>query len=220
MHDLGFTPLSAFAGLAVPADAAGSVFVTDRDGMGFATVLVRKGRTAALATRVRDRFGIELPGDARRAAARDIAFAGIGRGAWLASNERAGEGFALALRHELGDLASVSDQSDGYAALRLSGPKARATLQKLVSIDLHPAVFMPGHVAATLAAHMSINLWRLEDTADGSAVFELTVFRSLSHSLWHALANSAAEFGLVVRSPITPAPVANRVAPHVSEVPV
>jgi sarcosine oxidase gamma subunit len=49
---------------------------------------------------------------------------------------------------------------------------------------------------STVAAHVGITLWRLEDDEAGSAVFELAVFRSLATSLWHALTESAAEFGI------------------------
>jgi sarcosine oxidase subunit gamma len=201
MPDFQFAPCSAFAGLAVPTAGPGEVFATDRDGLGLATVQVRRGQTDALARRVKELFGIELPRGARRVAAGEVAFAGTGPGTWLASCERGGNRFAAALQRALADVASVCDQSDGYAVLRLGGPKARETLLKLVSIDLHASAFKPGDLAPTLAAHMAITLWRLEDAPEGSPVFELTVFRSLASSFWHVLSASASEYGLVVRAP-------------------
>jgi sarcosine oxidase subunit gamma len=201
MPDFEFAPCSAFAGLAVPTAGSGEVYATDRDGLGLATVLVRKGQTEALARRVKELFGIELPRGARRVAAGEVALAGTGPEAWLASCERGGNRFAAALQRALAGVASVSDQSDGYAGLRLSGPKARETLLKLVSIDLDASAFKSGDVAPTLAAHMAITLWRLEDAPEGSPVFELIVFRSLARSFWHALSASASEYGFVVRVP-------------------
>jgi sarcosine oxidase gamma subunit len=53
-------------------------------------------------------------------------------------------------------------------------------------------------VASTVASHIGITLWRLDDAADATPVFEVAVFRSLAGSFWHALAQSAAEFGLSV----------------------
>jgi sarcosine oxidase subunit gamma len=44
---------------------------------------------------------------------------------------------------------------------------------------------------------MGVTLWRLPDAPDGSAVVEIAVFRSLARSFWHALAQGAAEFGLI-----------------------
>jgi sarcosine oxidase subunit gamma len=173
------------------------VIVADRDGLGFASVLARKGRAAALAERVRARLGIDLPQGPRRVGNGALAFAGTGPGAWLATAED-GDGVAAALREALGDLAAISDQSGGLAVLRLSGPRVRDALAKGIAIDLHPHRFAPGAVAVTAAAHVGLTLWRLPDGADG-AVFEIAVARSLAGSFWHWLSASAAELGLVVR---------------------
>ncbi len=214
MPDEQFTARSAFAGLAVSAATRGQVFVRDRDGLGLATVLLRKGQRAAAAQCVRQLWNIELPSGPRRSAAGAVAFAGTGPHAWLATCENGANGFAAQLRSALAGVACVSDQTDGYATLRLWGPKVRDTLLKLVSIDLHPDVFPPGRVAGTLAAHMGLTVWRLDDDEDGSPVFEVAVFRSLAGSFWQALSESAAEFGLVVQGPGSRAPKPSDMAAH------
>jgi methylglutamate dehydrogenase subunit D len=189
---------SAFADLqASPAVGRAGLTISDRDGVGLATVLARKGRDSDLAAIVRDRFGLELPNAPRRVVGGGIAFAGIGPNSWLAVRERAEGHFSSALKEALGDLASVTDQSDGYALLRLGGPKVRETLAKLIAIDLHPNVFKPGCVARTNASHIGAILWRLENDVTGLPVFEVAVFRSLAKSFWHALSESGAEFGFV-----------------------
>jgi len=174
------------------------VTVSDRDGLGLAIVLVRKDKTAALAERIRSHFDIELPQGPQRTTAGELALAGTGPGAWLATSERGRTALAQSLRETIGDLASVSDQSDGYAVLRLSGPKLRATLCKLIPIDVHPRTFRIGDAATTVAAHIGVTVWRLEDGPDGSPVFEIAMYRSYAGSFWHALSYSAAEFGIVV----------------------
>ncbi len=198
MPELQLSSRAAFAGLVAPTSTGGGVLALDRDGIGLATVLVRKGRGDTLNTRVRERFGIELQDRPRRVAAGDVAFVGTGPGAWLATCEGAGNAFAASLARNLGEWASISDQTDGYAVLRLSGARVRDTLAKLVPIDVHPHVFKPGDVASTVAAHTGVILWRLDDGADGTPGFEMAVFRSLARSFWHAVAESAAEFGLVL----------------------
>jgi methylglutamate dehydrogenase subunit D len=171
------------------------VTFSDRDGLAVAMVLARKGQGAALALRMRKHFHIELPQGPQRVTAGDLAAAGTNRGAWLVTCEQGGNEFAEHLSKQIGDLASVSDHSDGYACLRLSGVKVRQTLGKLVSIDVHSRAFQVGDVAITVAAHIGVTLWRLQDRSDGAPVFEITAFRSLAMSLWHALSTSAAEFG-------------------------
>lgn len=165
------------------------VIVHDRDGLGISTVLVRKAKHEALAQRLREHFSIELPQGPQRTTAGDLALAGTGPGAWLAMHERSGNALAVHLRETIGDLASISDQSDGYAVLRVSGPKIRDALCKLVPVDLHPHAFKIGDVASTVAAHIGATLWRLEDGANNSPVFEVAVFRSLVESLRSALSS-------------------------------
>jgi len=173
------------------------VIATTRDGLGLATVIVRRGQIEALAQRIRERYAIELPRGNYRAEVHGVAFAGVGPETWLASCEQGGNRFAVSLRKEIGALASISDQSDGYAVLRLTGTKLRDTLAKLVPIDIHPRAFKPGDVASTVAAHVGVTLWRLHDAADDTPLFDIAVFRSFAGSFWRALYESAAEFGFV-----------------------
>ena len=187
---------TAFDGLPLVQSAGNGVIVLDRDGLALATVLVRKGQTAAFAQRVRDRFAMELAPGLRRSSYQQIAFIATGPNAWLATSEAGGNAFAPALAEAIGDLAAVSDQSDGYAVLRLSGRDVRAALCKLIAIDIHPRAFNVNDVASTIAAHSGVTLWRLDDAADGSSVFEVAIYRSLARSFWGALSASAAEFGV------------------------
>jgi heterotetrameric sarcosine oxidase gamma subunit len=193
--DPALTPCSPFAGLPVALTSGHGLIVSDRDGLGLATILVKKGKRAALERHIHEHFRLELPQGPRRTAAGNVALAGTGPGAWLATHERGGNAFAASLTKAIGDLAAVSDQSDGYAVLRLSGLRVRDTLAKLVPIDVHPCVFKVGDVATTVAAHIGATLWRLEDGPDGSPVFEISIFRSFAGSFWHMLSDSAAEFG-------------------------
>jgi sarcosine oxidase subunit gamma len=190
-------PRAPFTGLPFSSASGRGVLAADRDGLGIATILVRKGQLNALSSRVRERFGIELPSGPYRVAAGDVAFAGVAPGSWLVTSEIDSHRFAASLKEGLGAVAAVADQSSGYAVLRLTGPKLREALAKVLPVDLHPRSFRTGDVLATLASHVSATLWRLQDAADGSPVFEVAVYRSFAASFWHSLASSAAEFGFV-----------------------
>ena len=196
MPDQTLTVRAPFQDLPLAGIAGGGVLVADRDGLGIASVLVRKNASAALAERVRALFGIELPRGPRRSVRGDIAFAATGPGTWLATREEGGDAFAASLIERIGDIAAVADQSSGYAILRVTGPRLRDTLAKILPIDLHERAFAPGDVAATNASHVNVTLWRLADASDGSPVFEIAMFRSLAESFWHGFAASAAEFGV------------------------
>jgi heterotetrameric sarcosine oxidase gamma subunit len=164
-----------------------SITVTVREGLGLAKVLSRRDGRAALRQHFQVQFGLALPDSPRRVSAQDVAVVGLGPGAWLATHETAGNDWARQLESVLGASASISDQSDSYVLLRLQGFAVRETLAKLVPIDVHQRVFTPGQVAETVASHMGVILWRLEDDPQGAPVFELAVSRSIAASLFQAL---------------------------------
>ena len=189
-------PVGAFEAVLGPSpeaiEAAG-VFARPLPNLRFATVLARKGRMPALAERVQALYGLEPPRSPRRVAAGETAFVATGPGVWLAVNEAADPFWPEKLASELEGLASVADQSDGYAAIRLEGPAVLDMLAKGVFLDLHLSTFPVGSAAGVSIAHIGIILWRRE-----AEVFELLCFRSYAQSFWHWIQESAAEYGLAV----------------------
>lgn len=115
----------------------------------------------------------------------------VGPGEWLVVTEKAD----LALRREItekaGALALVTDQSSGRAVLRLSGPKARAILAKIVPLDLHPDVFAIGQSGNTFFAHVSANVGRI-----GADEFEIVLMRSFALFAFQELMEMGLEFRL------------------------
>jgi len=198
MSGAAYGPVSAFAGLPTAAGTGSGVVATERDGLGIAHVTARNARTAALGQAIRERFHLALPDGPRRECNGEVAVAGIGPGRWLLTCENGGNAFAAGLRDSLENHAAVVDLSDAYLVLRLAGARLRGALAKLVPIDLHERSFGVGDVAQTVAEHMSVVLWRLEDSALGEVAFELAVGRSYADSLYRAIRDSAAEFGFVL----------------------
>ena len=80
----------------------------------------------------------------------------------------------------LDGLAALTDQSDGWAALRLDGPGAWDVLARLYPLDLRAAAFPVGRVARAPFTHMSSILMR-----PGPDSFEMLVFRSMARTAWH-----------------------------------
>ncbi len=78
--------------------------------------------------------------------------------------------------------AALTDQSDGWAAFRLSGPQAVDALARLVALDLRESAFPVGRAARAGLNHMALILLRT-----GPQEFELMVFRSMARSAWHEL---------------------------------
>jgi sarcosine oxidase subunit gamma len=126
-------------------------------------------------------LGVTLPTTPTRITHGGTTFLWSGPNAWLAMAET-GDLFAD-LNAAIGKRAALTEQSDGISLLRVTNPQI---LPKLVGIDLHPTVFGPDSVALTLAAHISVRLWREDDG------FVLACFRSFAGALYHALVEASA----------------------------
>lgn len=195
--------LSALAGLAVPGrfgkpDGEPGVLISERVGLGLATVAARKGQAPALKAAVAEAYGVDLPESSAVAQGPAVSFIGQGPGQWLAVSETlANEALARDLSAKLQGLASISDQSGGRTVLRVSGKRAREVLAKGLPIDLDPRAFPLGSAATSVISLMGVQLWQLDDTRS----YDIAIFRSLSQSFWRWLTASAAEFGYEVTAP-------------------
>ncbi len=175
------------------------VTVSERSRVAVAGIGARKGQTAALSERIAERTGLILPQTPQLVGRDHIGFVWTAPNQWLAmSDGEDGAAFAADLARDLAGLASVTDQTDGRAMLRLSGPRVRDALAKGCMLDLDARVFKQGHTAITLIALLTSQITRLEDTDDHLPVFEIAVMRSFAGNLWHWLEASSAEFGLDV----------------------
>jgi sarcosine oxidase subunit gamma len=200
------TPRTAFTGLAVPGryghvvSGDRPVVIAERTGLTVAQVWARRGKTDELDAAVRAAAGLELPQGPKRAASPGVAMIGIGPHEWLliAEGEQGRAGLAR-LKEAVQGLASVVDQSQAKAVLRLAGQRARDVLAKGCGLDLHQRVFKSGDAATTQIALIPCQLWQLDDTPS----FELAVPLGYAASLWSWLTASAAEYGFEVKPPIS-----------------
>jgi heterotetrameric sarcosine oxidase gamma subunit len=78
--------------------------------------------------------------------------------------------------------AALSDQSDAWAALRLSGTGVEDVLARLTPLDLNPGVFKRGHTARSQLLHMMASFTRLKANE-----FEIMVMRSMAGTAVHDL---------------------------------
>jgi heterotetrameric sarcosine oxidase gamma subunit len=193
------TPMSALHGLALPGrygktEGSPGVTIAERSDLGLATIACRNGQDDGLKASVREAYGVDLPPTSTMARGKDVSFIGVGPGQWLAVSETL-ENQALAddLIAKLKGLASIADQSDGRAVIRLSGPRARDVLAKGLAIDLDPRVFPEDGAVTSTISHMGVQLWQ-----EGPESYDIALFRSVAESFWRWLTASAAEFGYEV----------------------
>jgi heterotetrameric sarcosine oxidase gamma subunit len=189
--------------VANPSLAARSAFTDDRplsaprlniairDDLTIASFAAAKGMSEAIKVAIRAAYCAELPTTPERIEAKDIAFIWYGQDQWLAVAERGtSRDLEVELKPLLQGLASVVDQSDGRAVIRLFGSRARGVLAKGMPIDLHPRAFKANGVAITHASHIGVVLWQI----DAAPTYEIAMFRSFADSFVHWLKDAAVEF--------------------------
>jgi methylglutamate dehydrogenase subunit D len=193
------TPSSGLAasGALTAGDADAAGVVIGECNVAMCSVIARKDAHAMLAKRVKEQFGVELPQARRASGGGTVQFIWAGRDQWLAVSED-GDGRALEqrLHSALGEAASLTDQSDGRAVLRLSGPRIRDALAKGVPVDLHPRVFKPGDTVMTVVSYINVHLWQVDYTP----TYDIAMFRSFAVAFWDWLAAAAAEFGVRMKT--------------------
>jgi methylglutamate dehydrogenase subunit D len=161
-------------------------------------IMARRGKWSALAKAAKEQFGTTAPAKPKAMAAGDTTLIWSGPDQFLAlAPRKAGSPLHDASAKSLAGIASISDQSDGRALIRIAGPKARDVLAKFCSLDLDPSEFPVGAAAVTSIDHTAATLWRGKDE-DGAPVFFLLVFTSFAESLWHMMLDAGAEFGVEV----------------------
>ena len=82
----------------------------------------------------------------------------------------------------LAPLACITDQSDAWAVVDLTGAGACDVLARVMPLDLRARAFAPGTVARSDLQHMPAHVTRL--AVDG---FRIMVFRSMARTLVHDL---------------------------------
>lgn len=159
-------------------------------------VMARRGKAAELAKAAKGRFGVAAPETPKAVQTSDAALIWSGPDQFFILS-KGGKHSIGTLTQAFASSASLSDQSHARVLISISGDKARATLAKLSSIDLHADAFAIGAAAATSMDHTSVTLWRGNDR-DGLAVFNVLVFATFAESLWHTMLDSAAEYGVAI----------------------
>lgn len=161
--------------------------VTDRS---IAAIAVSAAKAPAINARLQEAYGFDLPPPGRRSDSDRLAVLWNGPDTWLAMapSEDGRRDLARELTIKLGRSAALTEVSDAKALLRISGERARAVLARGLPIDLHSTAFVPGQVAISHAAHVSVAIWMI----DTQPTFELAVPRSYAASFERWLIAAAA----------------------------
>ena len=154
----------------------GSVSIAEVSPGPLTSVAPFNGQAEAVSDALKTSVGAGLPPVNRR----DGAVTWFGQGQWLVAGEVAPSG------------AAVTDQSDAWVVVSVTGDAVTDVLARLVPVDLRMTVFPEGQVAKTMLAHMPVTIIRT-----GDAAFEIMAMRSMAATLVHELETAAK--GLALR---------------------
>ena len=157
---------------AAPLTVAGLVLAVENPGP-ITMIAPWPGQEKPLAKLLKP-LGLGFPAAGACSARGDALLAWVGRGQAALIGVTAPEGLSA--------VAAVTDQSDGWVCLSLSGPQAGEALMRLVALDLRADRFAAGRVARAALNHMPLILIK---RGDG---FLILTFRSMARTAWHELA--------------------------------
>ena len=156
-------------------------------GMAIAAVAPPLGGEAALRNAVSLAVGADLPqvGQMSRSKDQHIMLLSLQPDQVFVLAENDGAATLDMFTTSIGNAAYVTDQSDGWAVVRISGPRSREALERICPIDLDPDLFGIGAVARTLMEHLGVTILREDEDA-----YLLMSARSSGLSFWHAIETS------------------------------
>jgi sarcosine oxidase subunit gamma len=131
-----------------------------------------KGRLEAASTALRSAHGLAFPAANRVTTSAGTRAIWFGRDMALLAGAAPDPGLA--------SVAALTDQSDAWVAVSLSGEGAEEVLARLVPVDLRAAHFHEGHTVRSLLGHMNASV-----TRTGAESFLILVFRSMAGTLVH-----------------------------------
>lgn len=134
-----------------------------------------KGQKGSVTDLLQKTFGIGLPEIGKATDNGEVKAIWFGQGQYLLTAP-APDGIA--------DIAAVTDQTDAWATVLLTGDGVAEVLARLVPVDMRPTAFPEGSAVRTLLGHMTVSI-----TRDGAG-YRIMAFRSMAVTLAHEIAGA------------------------------
>jgi methylglutamate dehydrogenase subunit D len=158
----------------MPALTIGTVTLEEIDLGTLTSIAPYSGQTEALGNVLKTAHGMDWPAP-NRSTGKDGARA-IWFGRELAMLAGLDPDPALSVH------AALTDQSDAWTTVRISGAQVENVLARLVPLDLSAGMFKRGRTTRSLVQHMNGSITRI-----GTDSFMIMVFRSMAGTLLHDL---------------------------------
>jgi sarcosine oxidase subunit gamma len=162
----------------------GTVTLREAPDTAIVSLAIPLGGEAAAFEAIRAAFGIAPPavGMSCLSADRAARLIRLGSDQMFIMLDHPGTCPATLIAEKLGDTAYLTDQSDVWAVLDISGAGTRSALRRICPIDLHPDSFATGQAARTAMEHIGAIIIRT-----GSDAFTLLSASSSALSFLEAV---------------------------------
>ncbi|MGR3563945.1 MAG: sarcosine oxidase subunit gamma [Heliomarina sp.] len=154
--------------------SVGDLRIEESQMLPMSVIMPFSGKEEAVGAALQKAHGLALPPVNRAETDGETSVLWFGRGQFLLRGVVPDAG--------LSDAAAVTDQSDAWAVVRLSGAKAADVLARLVPVDMRLSAFPEKSTVRTDLMHMMASITRL-----GPDSFQIMVFRSMAQTLVHDL---------------------------------
>lgn len=182
MHDLA--QLTALGGTTPLQDSIGPVTITESPDWALASVAARLGQEKACSAALAAALGAAVPGMAAHVQGPSLGAFWTGPYIWMVEAPfHSHENLAANLKAELGECASVTEQSDAWVRFDVSGQRVERVFERLCNLDL--AKLAAGSARRSVIEHLGCFVIR---RADGVHVYGP---RSSARSLHHAMIGAA-----------------------------
>ena len=166
--------------------------------------LIMQGRMEEIGTQIENAIGLTLPATpCTSGISGDLTALWLGPTEWmLLTSENEERTVETAVETALKDQHyQITDVSDDYTVIRLSGEKSREMLMKLTTLDMHPDKFPEGSVKGSIFGRVPAVLYCPAAANAAAPEFDLIIRRSHADYLWCLLALAGYEYGLPEQKP-------------------
>jgi len=184
VSDYKLTALAALDGYQKSFEGAA---LEEQIDLAIVSIAVPLGGTEALSKALQESYGASLPKVGEISLSKDgqTRFLGMGNDQMFAIFDHPGADAAKLVAENLKDTGYYTLQSDNWTGLKISGPKCRRALERIIPIDLDPAAFPEGNVARTVMEHLAVIVLRDDENS-----FLLIAASSSAGSFLHAVETS------------------------------
>jgi heterotetrameric sarcosine oxidase gamma subunit len=162
--------------------------IAETPGFALVSIATNPANKSTLAVSVKKAFGLALPDGGTSASKGAYTLISSAADQWLLRFAHSdGTDPSVLVRTKLGTGPAVTDQSDNWVQVEVSGPRATETLERICPLDLNEQVFTKGRVGRTSMEHLGTIICKQAD--DGT--FLLMSASSSAQSFLHAIQVSA-----------------------------